>query len=822
MQLSSGWEVLGTEPGRFDAPGELDVADLPWRPATVPGTAAGAIGDDGRDFDADDWWFRCSFEVERDRLGGAVTLDLEGIATVSEVYLNGAHLTGGLSMWERQAIDVSAALAERNELVIVCRALTPLLDRRRRPRARWRTRVVNASNLRWYRTMVFGRSPGFASGPATVGPWRPISLHWPLPQAPTQFAVRSRLDEGAGVVTVRAPHDDATVDPAWTVDVAGNRATARSIGNGMAEAIVHLKDVELWWPHTHGTPTLFEVSVMHGDKRLLHRRVGFRSLRYPDDIVTEGLALEVNGVAVFARGAVWTPPDLLTMAPTVTDLRRILTLVRDAGMNMLRIAGTGAYESTDFHDLCDDLGILLWQDLMFANLDYPLDDPEFAETARREARQVVDDLAHRPSLVALCGNSEVEQQPAMMGLDPALGRHPFWEQTIPQVIAAAGVDAAYIRSTPCGGDLPFHPDRGVTHYFGVSGYFHPVSDARRADVRFASECLAFANVPDEVEVPAHHPRWKAGVQRDAGTGWDIGAGWDFDDVRDHYVATLYGVDPVQLRRSEHARYLDLGRAATGEVMAEVIGEWRREESRCRGALVLWLKDMLPGAGLGVLDHRGAPKVAFHHLRRAMAPVAVWSTDEGLAGVSLHVANDRDRRLAVRLRVALYRDGNVRVTEASEELALPAHGVARRSVEGMVGHFLDAAWAYRFGPPAADVIVATLESDDPARPLSQTFRFCAERPLRRERLAELGLEARLGSESGGVVSLTISSRRLAYGVRILAPGCAAEDDAFCLEPGHERIVRLNRKESEANLAGATITALNLAEPLHVSAPGDHDL
>ncbi len=338
-------------------------------------------------------------------------------------------------------------------------------------------------------------------------------------------------------------------------------------------------------------------------------------------------------------------------------------------MNMLRIAGTGAYESTRFYDLCDELGILVWQDLMFANVDYPVSDPEFRAVVEREAEEVLARIAHRPSLSVMCGNNEVEQQPAMMGLDPSLGRDELWDEVLPEIVRRSGADCAYVRSTPCGGVLPFHPDRGVTHYFGVSGYFMAASESRRAAVRFASECLAFANVPDEVEVPVHHPDWKRGVQRDAGTGWDIGAGWDFDDVRDHYLGTLYRVDPVALRRSEHARYLELSRAATGEVMADVMGEWRRRASGCHGALVLWLKDMLPGAGLGVLDHRGLPKVAYHHLRRALAPIAVWTTDEGLTGVAIHVANDIGRPLRGTLRVALYRDREIPVAERTVELSM---------------------------------------------------------------------------------------------------------------------------------------------------------
>ncbi len=407
----------------------------------------------------------------------------------------------------------------------------------------------------------------------------------------------------------------------------------------------------------------------------------------------------------------------------------------------------------------------------------------------------------------------------MMGLEPELGRDSLWDEELAALVDASGAGCAYVRSTPCGGALPFHANAGVTHYFGVSGYFEPPAAARRADVRFASECLAFANVPDEVTVPVHHPDWKAGVPRDAGTGWDLGAGWDFDDVRDWYLRFLYGVDPVALRRSDLMRYLELSRHASGEVMAEVMGDWRRNASPCRGALVLQLKDMRDGAGLGVLDHLGAPKVAYHYLRRALAPVAVWLTDEDVNGVDVHVANDRPGELAAGLRLALYRDGAARVADAETEVRLAGHEMQRFSVEQLVGTFVDAAWAYRFGPPAQDAIVATLhgpggpdeagdgDGEGEGEVLSQAFFFPAGRPTGRRSAAELGLRVSASEDA-----LRLETDRLVYGLRISAPGFTPSDDAFCLEPGSGRTVALRRDDPNARADKASVTALNLSGQL----------
>ncbi len=168
--------------------------------------------------------------------------------------------------------------------------------------------------------------------------------------------------------------------------------------------------------------------------------------------------------------------------------------------------------------------------------------------------------------------------------------------------------------------------------------------------------------------------WKAGIPR------ENGADWDFEDIRDHYLQRLFGVDAAELRAFDHARYLELSRMLTGEILAEVFGEWRRAASPCGGALVLWLHDLLPGAGWGLLDSRGRAKLAYHHLKRVLAPVAVWTTDEQLGGVVAHVANDRPEPLSAFLRVALYREREHVTEQARVPVELAAHGHGHWNVE----------------------------------------------------------------------------------------------------------------------------------------------
>jgi beta-mannosidase len=180
-----------------------------------------------------------------------------------------------------------------------------------------------------------------------------------------------------------------------------------------------------------------------------------------------------------------------------------------------------------------------------------------------------------------------------------------------------------------------------------------------------------------------------------------------------------------------------------------------------------------------------------------------------------VANDGPSRLQATLRVSLYRDLETEVGSAQELLDLPARTTVERNVEALIGHFVDASWAYRFGPPAQDVIVVTLEdgTDEGAGPISQSFRFPSGRPMAVESAERLGLEG-VASASGGGLRLEVGSRRLAYQLRLLVPGFAPTDDAFSVEPGGRRTVALLPLEAGALFRGGGIRALNLDGTLAV--------
>jgi beta-mannosidase len=586
-----------------------------------------------------------------------------------------------------------------------------------------------------------------------------------------------------------------------TIDTGGGYSDAS--GGTTLTATLRLPDVALWWPHTSGSQPMYPLALHIGDHTVQLGAVGFRTVEA--DRTGGGFTLVVNGVRVFARGACWVPTDVIGLNASYDELSAALRQYVDAGFNVVRITGTMMYESAQFWELCAQLGLLVWQDCMFATLDPPADS-DFEAAVVAELRAVFTALQGNPALAVISGGSETEQQPSMLGLAADRRALPLLEKTIPSLAAELLPGVPYVTSTPTGGVPPTRVDTGVAHYFGVGAYLRPLSDARTAGVRFAAECLAFGTPPERGTVTqffgsdaaaGHHPRWKSAVPRDNGSSWD------FEDVREHYVHELFAVDPAALRHGDPERALDLGRAAVAHLVQEVFAEWRRPDSVCAGGIVLSMRDLVPGAGWGLVDSTGIPKAPWYAAARVLAPVAVFVTDEGLNGVAMHVVNDRAEPLEGTLNVQLFGRTGLPLESAATAIDVPPRSARTCSILEVLGVFRDLNDAYRFGPATYDAARITVTDSAGDVRCEATHLFLGQD---RAVASDVGLSAVLTDGADGP-RLIISTRDLAQWVSIECGGFVPSDSWFHIAPGGSRTVALRPASGGQRTPAGTVRALN---------------
>jgi beta-mannosidase len=787
-ELGEGWKLVSTAPTTFAVPQELPT-NLDWVAASAPGTVAGALAACG-DWNLDhpsplhnqDFWYQTRFSGD-----GRATLRFEGLATLAEVWLNDAPILTSDNMFLAQSVDVD--LSGDNSLHICFRALIPALAALKPRRARWRPRMITQQNLRAVRTTLIGHMPGWCPPVHVVGPWRPISYHQNTKLKIAECDVRSALSGRDGIVRVFVRLANAK-DVTASVESGDHVAPLSQTQPGTWEGELTIPDVQLWWPHTHGPSPLYEVRLRFDDTIVDLGRTGFRSAaidRGPDG---EGFTLRINDTPIFCRGAVWSSADVVRLPCGRDDFRPWLELMRDAGMNMVRVPGTMVYEAPSFYELCDEFGILVWQDAMLANFDYPVQDSKFLAAIETEVRQFLDQRQLSPCLTVFCGGSEVDQQAAMLGLPASARQSVVFDKIFPSIVEALRDDLVYVPNSPTGGTLPFSVNAGVTHYFGVSAYLRPLTDARRADVRFASECLVFANIPHEItleraapDLTLHHPLWEARTPRDHGSSWD------FEDVRDHYLEMLYRCKARDLRYGDPEHYAHASRAVVAEVIEATFSEWRREGSRTAGALILFLQDLWPSPGWGIIDSLGEPKSAYSAVKRACQRTQIFLTDEGLDGLALHVVNESPENLRLRVSLTCLRDGRLPIIDVSKEIDVLGRGKVKLSSAELIENFFDITYAYRFGPLAHSVTIATLHTLDSDEPLGEAFHFPDGRSLER---IELGLSAGVEQHGDGGWYITVSTERCAQSVRIIDRHFRPDVDYFHLSPTAPRRIRLSRR------------------------------
>lgn len=797
MRLSEGWQIRKTDSGQYDSPDWIQNASSLFTVDSVPATIASLTTEP--EIEKFDWWYSTEFDFGNE--GKKHFLVFDGLATLAEVFLNGEKILATENMFLQYKVDVTEKLKEKNILTICFRSIHQALEVQRK-RPKWKTKLVENQNLRWFRTTLLGFIPGWTPPIKPIGIWREVRWESVEVASINDFNLQTSLQNENGIIKIKADLENLSNQPCEIIFEINGESYSLFTGSDQKIQInteIISQNVKSWNPHTHGEANLYPCRLMIKVQNQLHTlkeaRVGFRHVHLNRE--NNLFQIQVNEKNIFARGAVWTINNIVSLDGNVDDLKSALILARDAGMNMLRIGGTMMYEQDAFYDLCDELGIMVWQDFMFANMDYPVNDEAFHQNILAEANYQIKRLSEHACVIFYCGNSEVEQQAAMLGIPNEMWRNDWFANELPALIKTLHEDSLYVPSSPSEGLFPFYTSDGVTHYYGVGAYLRDVNDVRRADVKFTSETLGFSNVPDDkniLDIKNNFELWKRGVPR------DTGAEWDFEDVREHYTNKLFNVD-AELKNKDLNRYLTLSRLATGEMMSQVFSEWRSSYSNCNGGLVWFYKDILAGAGWGVIDKDNTPKAAYYYLKRILQPIQVVLTDEGLQGLHLHIINEMASSFTGTIEFVMINE-SISVAKAKREIKVASNQKIKVIAEEMLGGFYDTSYAYKFGAPKHEVACVTLKNES-GKIVSQQFYFPVTHHLP---MIEANVVAEFSENK-----LSISSDKFLYAVQIVCDDFLPEDNYFHLIPNEKKEIKFNTNNAKPKIQ---ITAVNLQHVINL--------
>ena len=568
----------------------------------------------------------------------AVLLRCEGLDTLAEISLNGAAVGRADNMHRIWEYDVKALLREgENRIEIRFSSPTKYIREAyaENPADGSSDAMVGFPLLRKAHCMF-----GWDWGPRLpdAGIWRDISLIGVDTARIRDVLVLQEHEEGR--VTLRVQTHVARVSAGETaVSVAVTGPDGRVFTGAGEDCEIVIDAPQLWWPAGFGEQPLYTVSVglSAGGAALdgWSRRIGLRTMtvsRRRDDW-GESFSHCVNGVDVFAMGADYIPEDNLLPRMNPARTRRLLEDARAANMNCIRVWGGGFYPDDWFYDICDELGLLVWQDFMFACAVYNLTDA-FEENICAEFRDNIRRLRHHPSLALWCGNNEMEQFVAVgewVGSKRQVADYiKMYEYLLPKVLKTEDPQAFYWPASPSSGgsfDEPQDPDRGDVHYWDVWHGLKPFTDYRNYLFRYVSE-FGFQSFPcmetiESFTLPEDRNVFSYVMekhQRNASANGRIVA----------YLSQMY-LYPHDLDLLVYASQL-----LQAQAMQYGVEHWRRHRGRCMGAVIWQLNDCWPVASWASIDYYGRWKALHYYAKRFFAPVLISCHEEGVLSQDTNV------------------------------------------------------------------------------------------------------------------------------------------------------------------------------------------
>ncbi len=589
------------------------------------------------------WVYRREFYVPEGFLSEErISLVADGLDTFAAIRMNGKLVAKTENMFIAHRFDVKKHLRRgknRIEIMFDSPAIrSRILERQYGP-----LQVSHEHSRVYVRKAQY--SFGWDWGPklTTSGIWRNIYLEGDSGGRISNPFVKLRsINKKSAVVDVSVEVEKYTT-ALYTLRVfvgGGNNGVEKIVPatSPVTKVRIRIPEPDVWWPNGYGNQPMYTalLSLVLDGHEVSQIEVPFalRRVRLAQEADSEGrsFVFEVNGRRIFCKGADWIPAD--SFIPRISDdaYEFLLRSARDAHMNMIRVWGGGFYEQDQFYKLCDRMGLMVWQDFMFACGEYPRH-PEFLRQVRAEARSVICRLRNHPSIVAWCGNNECEWLFCTENPDKnpdAMSGSVMYRSLLPQACRKLDGTRPYWRSTPFGSGFPNSETNGNHHQWHVWSHWKDYAEYEKDSGRFVTE-FGFQS-------PANRR-----TLEDVTTAADR---YPQSPVMEHHNKQTEGTERLLRFQSAHYTlpgdfddFIYKGQLVQADALKTAVEHWRRRKFKTAGSLFWQLNDCWPVSSWSVIDSGLRPKAAYYAARRFFSPLLV-SFKRVNAGVECWITNDR--------------------------------------------------------------------------------------------------------------------------------------------------------------------------------------
>lgn len=575
-----------------------------------------------------DWKYRKSFEVTPEQLqDNNIEIEFEGLDTYAEVKLNGEKIISSTNMFRTWKADIKSLLkVGTNKLEV--QFISPI-NYNKEKQKNYPYSLPSGCETGEVRVSSFTRKAayhfGWDWGPRfiTSGIWKPINIKTWNEARITDISVQTKsISEKIATITTEITVESSNPEEKQYFFEINGEKHEQKVKKGLNSIKYEftIQNPKLWWCNGMGKPLLndLHVALFNADELIDQKdiRYGIRTIELANekDSIGTSFYFKLNGKPVFMKGANYIPQDIFLTNVSNTQYHKLLTDVADANMNMLRVWGGGIYENDIFYDLCDEKGILVWQDFMFAGSLYPVDSA-FLEDVKQEVKQNVIRLRNHPSIALWCGNNEIEVAWKNWGWQKQYNYSPtdsihLWNgydqvfhDLIPTLCKELDPSRNYTPSSPSSNwGTPENFNHGSMHYWGVWHGKEPFENFEENVGRFMVE-YGFQSFPnmETIKTFAHD----SSLSLESSTMLNrqksyIGNGLILDHIKQYYDAPTSFEEFVNLSQETQAKGMQIA-----------IRAHMNNQPHCMGSLFWQLNDCWPGPSWSVIDYYGNKKLAYN-------------------------------------------------------------------------------------------------------------------------------------------------------------------------------------------------------------------